>query len=129
MVSINNPMRDVVLYRAGRQLLLDVADWAGRHGRFPLRLVSSSRPVDIRESLSLSAFAVIDATTSPAEALRVLQTIVEMGAGERVALYTESMHPGLELAVRLAGVPVLLGPLGPNEWEGVFESLVARVVA
>ena len=39
-----------------------------------------------------------------------------------MAVYAERTHEGLELLVRMLGAPLLLGPMGMEEWEEFLES-------
>ena len=60
---------------------------------------------------------IIDATDSPRPAMVALGVCLEELSPDRIAVYTEQMHSGLEILVRSRGVALLLGPMSRLEWE------------
>jgi hypothetical protein len=117
---------EVVLFLAEESLLFQVATWVRSEGRFSLRLVTSPDPFTTARALDEAAIAIVDATREPGEAMGILErSLRRLGPG-RLVVYSERMHEGLELFVRVRCVPLLLGPMSPPEWEAVFEPL-ARI--
>ena len=115
---------DIVLFQAEESLLFQVATWARTEGRFGVRLVTSQDPLIVARAIDDAILAIVDATSRPGEAMAILErSIARMGPG-RIAVYGERMHEGLELFVRVRGVPLLLGPMSPPEWAAFFEPLV-----
>jgi hypothetical protein len=115
---------EVVLFLAEESLLFQVATWVRTERRYSLRLVSSCDPLATARALDEAVIAIVDATREPGEALAVLErSIRRLGPG-RLAVYSERMHDGLELFVRVRGAPLLLGPMSPPEWEAFFEPFV-----
>ncbi len=65
--------------------------------------------------------AVIDATEDPAQASDAFLQSVGVLSAEAVAVYTERIHDGLELLVRMLGAPLILGPMSMEEWDEFLE--------
>jgi len=76
----------------------------------------------IRKWLRRAALAVIDASEDPAQASDAFLQSVSVLRADSVAVYAERTHEGLELLVRMLGAPLLLGPMGMEEWEEFLES-------
>jgi hypothetical protein len=121
-----NRYGEIVLFYAEESLLYQVAGWARSEGRFSMRLVSSRDPAVIAHALDDAVVAVIDATRQPGEAMAVLERALPRIGPRRVAVYSEQLHNGLEVFVRVRGVALLAGPMGQPEWEVFFEPL-ARI--
>ena len=111
---------EVVLFYAEESLLFQVAGWVRSEGRFSLRLVSSRDPVIIGHALNDAVVAVVDATRQPGEAMAVLERAIGRLGPRRIAIYSEAMHDGLEIFVRVRGVTLLAGPMSPPEWDAFF---------
>jgi hypothetical protein len=120
---IINRNGEVVLFFAEESLLFQVASWVRSEGRFSMRLVTSRDPVVIARALDDAIVAILDATRQPGEAMAVLERAVPRIGPRRVAVYSEQLHNGLEVFVRVRGVTLLAGPMSPPEWEAFFESL------
>ena len=120
---------EVVLFYAEESLLFQVAGWARSEGRFSLRLVASRDPVIIGHALDDAVVAVVDATRQPGEALAVLERAIGRLGPRRIAVYSEAMHDGLEIFVRVRGVTLLVGPMGPPEWEAFFAPFAHLIVS
>jgi len=114
---------EVVLFFAEESLLFQVASWVRNEGRFSMRLVSSRDPVVIARALDDAIVAILDATRQPGEAMAVLERALPRIGPRRIAVYSEQLHNGLEIFVRVRGVALLAGPMSPPEWEAFFESL------
>lgn len=76
----------------------------------------------IRKWLRRAALAVIDASEDPAQASDAFLQSVSVLRADSVAVYAERTHEGLEMLVRMLGAPLLLGPMGMEEWEEFLES-------
>ena len=63
---------------------------------------------------------VVDATDDPTVAIEAFREVAASLRAERVVVYTERMHPGLELVVRERGSLLLLGPLEDRAWRALF---------
>lgn len=120
MVSINTQLGEIVLFYADESLLRQVSEWMSDSMKLPLCLVSSCSAFSVAEAMNKAECAVIDATSKPAEAMDVLQLAIPLTGRDRLAVYTERTHDGLELFVRVRGVKFLIGPMSETEWEGVF---------
>lgn len=120
MVSINTQVGEIVLFYPEESLLEQVSEWMCHSMMLPLNLVSSCNSFSVAEAMNTAECAIIDATTNPGKAMDVLQRALPMVGRDRLAVYTEYTHDGLELFVRVRGVPLLLGPMSEAEWEGVF---------
>ena len=83
----------------------------------------------MRRYLARSKAAVIDATERPEEAMGTLAQALGIRdpAPDKLSVYTETMHVGLEMFVRLRGVLLLLGPMDQAQWDGFFAPCASRV--
>ena len=120
MVSMNTQLGEIVLFYAGDSLLEQVSEWICDSMMLPLNLVSSCSAFSVEESMNTAECAIIDATMNPGKAMDILQIAMPLAGRDRLVVYTERTHDGLELFVRMRGVPLLLGPMSEAEWEGVF---------
>jgi hypothetical protein len=114
---------DIVLAYAGESLLCQVAAWVHHHQGFGLRLVSSRDPAAFEGAVADAARLVLDATEQPGAAMGGLERALTVLSPDRVAVYAETVHHGLELFVRVRGVPLLMGPLSPLDWAAFFKPL------
>jgi hypothetical protein len=119
-MMINRHGGDVVLFYAEESLLYQVASWVRNEGRFSMRLVSSRDPVVVTRALDEAVVAIVDATRQPGEAMAVLERALQRIGPRRVAVYSEQLHNGLEVFVRVRGITLLAGPMSPPEWEAFF---------
>ena len=62
-------------------------------------------------------YCIIDATQCPEEAMPILSAAVELVGPKHVAVYTEVMHDGLEVAVREQGVLFYSGRMTDDQWD------------
>jgi hypothetical protein len=120
---IINHHGEVVLFYAEESLLYQVASWVRREGRFSMRLTTSRDPSVIAGALDDAVVAIADATRQPGEAMAVMERALLRIGPRRVAIYSEQLHNGLEIFVRVRGVTLLAGPMGPPDWEAFFEPL------
>ena len=117
---------EVVLFYPSRSLLAQVMEWTGKHRGFSVRLVRSCGPLSVSVALAESDIVIIDATEHPGPAMDVFRRAAPQMQRGKGAVYTEHLHDGLELFVRLRGVVLLLGPMEQSEWEAFFEPLKNR---
>lgn len=115
---------DVTLFYPEESLLLQVAAWQRTHGGHALRVVYAVDSLVTVRAIEKASLALIDATEFPGEAMAALERAIARLGPLRVAVYAERLHDGLELFVRVRGVPLLLGPLEPGEWEAFLEPFV-----
>jgi len=120
---IINRYGEVVLFYAEESLLYQVAGWVRSEGRLSMRLVSSRDPIVIARALDDAVVVIVDATRQPGEAMAVLERALPRIGPRRVAVYSEQLHNGLEVFVRVRGVTLLAGPMSPPDWEAFFEPL------
>jgi hypothetical protein len=111
----------IVLFYPGRLLVGQIHDWAEQHGGCRAAVSHERSLPGIRKFVRRAAFAVIDATEDPAQATDAFLQAVGALKSDAVAVYTEKMHDGLELLVRMLGAPLLLGPMSMDEWEEFLE--------
>jgi hypothetical protein len=115
------PASGIVLFYPGRLLMNQIYDWADAHGGCRA-LVSFERSLPgIRKAARRAEYAVIDATSDPAQGADAFLQSVGVLKSDSVAVYTEKTHEGLELMVRTFGAPLLLGPMNMEEWEELLE--------
>jgi hypothetical protein len=112
---------DILLLYPGESLRDQIRLWRGRRlGRRIETSFEKSLP-EIRGLLRHAGAALVDATDDPSQAAdALLQAVTRLGANA-AAVYSERMHDGLELFVRVRGSMFLLGPLLDDEWDGFFE--------
>jgi len=120
---------EVVLIYAGQPLVLQVAEWIRKHTDYTLRLVSAEAPVAVEAAVNSAAMVIIDGSKDPDGAIDVLEIAAERLGRQRIAVYTEKFHDGLEVLVRMHGCLMLPGPMSAFEWEGVFEPVRRGAVA
>jgi hypothetical protein len=110
----------IVVFYPSRSLADQLEAWSERHGGQQLLTSGERSLAEIRRRTRPMDFAVIDATEDPAQASDAFFQACRTLGSERVAVYTETAHDGLELLVRRLGVPLLLGPMELFEWDGLF---------
>ena len=129
MVGFFEGLQDIALFCPGRSLILQLAEWCQKHRMFALRLVPTRLPYVIQPVLGAAVFCVVDATEEPQEAVGLLERGLEQVGRERIGVYSEIMHDGLETLVRTWGVPFWLGPMRQEEWEAAFSVLEPAAAA
>ena len=92
--------------------------WAGRDARWSLRTCEARGPAEIRRAAAEAGLVLIDATDRPALAASALSGV--QAVRRPVAVYTQIVHEGLELYVRVRGALLLLGPMPPASWRSFF---------
>ena len=107
-----------------KSLSAQMARWGRWRSDSSIEPVFDRSAMAIRRSLDGVDVALVDASDDHAQAIDLFsQAIARLGA-RRVAVYTETMHEGLELFVRTQGAWLLLGPLSIDEWEDFFTSML-----
>jgi hypothetical protein len=106
-------------------LLLQVAGWSQQKmhdtgTRVVIEPCVARSQIGIRRAVHGSDFVLVDATNDYAQAVEAFSQAAAQVGSKRVAVYSEEMHEGLELFVRQRGSWVLLGPLGLEDWDGLF---------
>lgn len=119
--TVLRPASGIMLFYPGRLLRSQIFDWAEQHGGCRAAVSFERSLPGIRKWLRRAALAVIDATEDPAQAADAFLQSVGALRADSVAVYTEKMHDGLELLVRMLGAPLLLGPMSTEEWEEYLE--------
>jgi hypothetical protein len=107
----------IALVLPTESLWRQVSAWACKT-RVEVRLCTSPRAADLHEMLRTCRATVIDATAQPGAAADALGAV--WGAPGHLVVYTEHMHPGLELFCRTRGALLVTGPMEPDEWEDVL---------
>lgn len=117
---------DVLLLYPGASLDGQICRWVAKN---PQRRVEASFErylPDIRRLLHRSHMAVVDATKDPSQATDAfLQAIAALGT-DAVAMYSETIHDGLEVFVRSQGSLFFWGPLADDDWASFFAALPER---
>jgi len=119
---------DAIVLYPGDALLRQASRWARRHPASRLRVYYGRALPEIRQSLDDVDAVVIDATEDDAQAVDALLQAVACRGPDSVVVYTETMHEGLELFVRVRGVPLVLGPLDEGQWDALLASRMSVAV-
>lgn len=114
----------IAVFHPGNSLMHQVSNWAIRHPDYEFALSFAQSLHEIRSVLRRSAISVVDATEDPGLAMTVFVQVMTALEADCVAVYTETVHDGLELFVRVRGVPLLLGPMSDAPWEDQLEKML-----
>jgi hypothetical protein len=114
---------EVVLLHPTESLLCQVGQWSEKDPRVCLRVVRATAAGSVRTALDSRSVALIDATDQLRSALGAVEAAVALGRASSSAVYTETMHDGLELFARMRAVMVLLGPMDGPAWDGLFTGM------
>jgi hypothetical protein len=115
---------DIVMFYPGDSMLEQVTGWAESRPDCNFMVSFANSLQEIRETLGGAEIALLDATVDPSRTMKAFSEAVTRIGAYSVAVYTERMHQWLELAVRVRGALLLLGPLGKDEWEGFFQRML-----
>jgi hypothetical protein len=127
MTMIEAVVHDIAVCYPSESLSRQMATWARRHDDCAIEPVFRRSAAAIRQSLSGAELVLVDATDDHAQAIDLFaQSVARLGS-RRVAVYTERMHDGLEPFVRTQGAWLLLGPLGDDQWEEFFASMLPAI--
>jgi len=114
---------EVVLFHPTGSLLSQVAQWSEQMPGVSLRVVRPTAVGSVRSTLTVPCVALIDATANLRSALAAVESVAALGRAKSAAVYTETMHDGLELFARMRAVLVLLGPMESDDWDGFFTGM------
>ncbi len=120
MVSVLQGLRDVALLWPTDSLVLQLAQWSRGQPRLAIRAVWPGMLDIAEQAMEKAVFSVIDATNHPTDAMSIVQQAVAQGGREKISIYTEVMHRGMEVLIRSQGVAVLLGPMSGEQWESTL---------
>jgi len=124
MTTIETVVHHIAICYPTESLSRQVALWAGRHEDCEIKPVFGRSVLEIRRSLNGADVVLVDASDDHAQAIELFSQSVTGLGSRRVAVYTERMHEGLELFVRMQGAWLLLGPLKHWQWEEFFSSML-----
>ena len=122
-VTKKSPPAITVFYPAN-SLMHQVSDWAVRYPTCDFTLSFAQSLNEIRSVLRRTWVTIVDATDDPARAMATFSQAITALEVECVAVYTETMHEGLELFVRVRGAPLLLGPMSDSPWRQQLEKML-----
>ena len=128
-MEYNNQFDSVAMIYPTDSLSSQMAGWALRHRGVPVRSVHWWDAAPVGLAMAGAPRVVVDATEHPGAALAVLECGLERLPAERLVVYSEQTHPGLEVFVRSRGVTFLLGPMGPEEWDALLKPAAAEETA
>ena len=115
------PVATTVLFYPGNALRGQIVAWdRGRHACV-FRPSFARSMSGIRKVLERANLVLVDATKDYGRAKAAFTQAVARRGADGVAVYTETMHEGLELGVRSCGALLLLGPLSRAQWQGFFQ--------
>jgi hypothetical protein len=114
----------IAVFYPGNLLMHQVSDWAIHYPAHDFVFCFPRTAAEVRRVLRQSAIAIVDATDDPAQAMAAIAQATDLLERERVAVYTESIHEGLELFVRARGVLLLLGPMGNAPWDDQLTTMI-----
>jgi hypothetical protein len=115
---------EIVVFYPGDSLRQQIAGWKRRHPEYTVEVSLAKSLPRIRSMLRRAGAVLFDATADPARATDAFSQAVARLGPSGVAVYTETMHPWLELFVRTRGALLLLGPMSEAHWDGLFEGML-----
>ena len=113
----------IVVFYPGNSLMHQVASWASDRPGSELEVSFADSVPEIRAVLRKTDVVIVDATEDPARAMETFVRATVESEPISVAVYTETMHPGLELFVRSRGALLLLGPMPDEPWQTLFDAM------
>lgn len=123
MVSQLKYFDEMVMFFANPSLITQVAQRLGDRSRQSLRLISPKTSMGIASAMEDASMAIIDATSSPQWAINTLDLAIGTLGQNKTVVYTEHYNEELEVFVRSRGAMFLSGPVNPDEWDAVIDSL------
>ncbi|MGC9455549.1 MAG: hypothetical protein ACP5HU_11900 [Phycisphaerae bacterium] len=106
----------IVLFYPTQSLIEQISELVASWSGLSVVVSAAARPQSIRQAAAAAVATIIDATEDPARGARVLSAALPAVGPRRLAVYTEVLHPGLELFVRVRGPFLLVGPMKPRQW-------------
>ena len=120
-------MDEIVIFYPSQSLNDQVARCAREHGQCCFAPAHARSAFEVRKVIQGASMVIVDATEDHAQAIQAFSQALAHFGPDRVALYTERMHDGLELFVRTQGAPLLFGPLCDAQWNDFLQrSLTLR---
>ena len=117
-------MDEIVVFYACESLGNQIASCAREHQSYSFSPAHARSAFEIRKVIQGAGMVLVDATEDHAQAIEAFSQALTHFGPDRVAIYTERMHEGLELFVRTQGAPLLFGPLRNAQWNGFFQRLL-----
>jgi hypothetical protein len=114
----------IAVFYPANSLMHQVANWAVRYPAFDFTLSFPKSLHEIRSVLRRTAITIVDATEDPVRAMAAFTQAIAVLEADCVAVYTETMHEGLELFVRARGAPLLFGPVSDAPWEEQLQKML-----
>jgi hypothetical protein len=114
-------LRIVVLF-PGNSLMHQMSSWSGAHPDGQLRFRFPGSLSELRTILRPASVSVIDATERPLDAMLAFGEALGVLGAERVVVYSETIHQGLELHVRTHGALLLSAPMNDAKWQELLET-------
>ena len=114
----------ITVFYPANSLMHQVSHWAVRYPACDFTLSFAQSLHEIRSVLRRTAVTIVDATEDPARAMAAFVQAIAALEVECVAVYTETMHEGLEVFVRVRGAPLLLGPMSDAPWRQQLEKML-----
>jgi hypothetical protein len=122
---VSSPLKsfdaDAVLFYPQDSLKNQLAAWGGRHSQYRVAQSFAKALPEVRKALRGMSVAVVDATDDPSQAMDAFSQVVRKLGPYSALVYTERLHEGLELFVRVHGVLLLWGPLSDVQWDELLE--------
>ena len=115
---------EIAVFYPGNSLMHQVSNWAIRYPALEFALSFAQSLHEIRSVLRCTAITIVDASEDPVQAMSAFSQALTALEADRVAVYTETMHEGLELFVRVRGASLLLGPMSDAPWEDQLEKML-----
>ncbi len=115
---------EIAVFYPGNSLMHQVSNCAIRHPAYDFALSFAQSLHEIRSVLRCTVITIVDATEDPLRAMAAFTQALTALEADRVAVYTETMHEGLELFVRVRGASLLLGPMSDAPWEDQLEKML-----
>lgn len=115
--------RRLLLGAPGASLLSQLKEYAAAHGTIEVGLLTPDHSSAVVRAVRKAHCVILDATEDPETAGKVLRILAGRSEAHKTAVYTETLHPGLELFVRLRGALLAVGPLSTIEWTELIEGL------
>ena len=117
------------VFYPGLPLLRQVQHWAKRHAQCTVEPVFARSAPEMRAALLKSDVVLVDATHDHAQAVEAFSQALGYQGNRRTAVYSETLHDGLESFVRMQGSQLLFGPLADGQWNGFFSRVRAACPA
>jgi hypothetical protein len=118
----------IILFYPSLSLRGQLQSWSEQRGGRQMQISFERSLAGIRRQVRRVDFVLVDATEDPAQASDAYFQVYKTVGPESMAVYTESVHDGLEFMVRRLGVTLLLGPMSASEWDDFFVHKFPRTI-